>query len=295
MERCRCRRAISAARPRRATPVAAPHLRPKSDRWDFRRPRDRGRLRRREHSAGRDRASDHRTGRHDRGARKHHALHLHWRFGVCSIPTPNSCSGPRLPTGSVGRTGARMLKSPPARYISMRTNARGRGRLSADGWTRDPPAVSETGCDERHRHQAPTKIKLKTERPRLHKVILVNDDFTPREFVVAVLKAEFRMSEDQAYPVMMTAHRRGACVVAVYAETFSRRPRRHGRRTPAAARVIRSPSPRSLRSSRASDPAPAARGRRLATDAAAGGGILASRGARGSMSGTRRQMRGRQR
>jgi ATP-dependent Clp protease adaptor protein ClpS len=35
-------------------------------------------------------------------------------------------------------------------------------------------------------------------------------------FVVLVLKAEFRMSEDQALRVMMTAHRRGACVVAVY-------------------------------------------------------------------------------
>lgn len=57
---------------------------------------------------------------------------------------------------------------------------------------------------------------LKTERPRLHKVILLNDDYTPREFVVTVLKAVFRMSEDQAFRVMMTAHRRGACVVAVY-------------------------------------------------------------------------------
>jgi len=63
-----------------------------------------------------------------------------------------------------------------------------------------------------------TKVKLKTERPRLHKVILVNDDYTPREFVVTVLKAEFRMNEDQAYRVMMTAHRRGACVVAIYAK-----------------------------------------------------------------------------
>jgi len=63
-----------------------------------------------------------------------------------------------------------------------------------------------------------TKIQLKTERPRLHKVILVNDDYTPREFVVTVLKAEFRMTEDQAYRVMMTAHKRGACVVAVYAK-----------------------------------------------------------------------------
>jgi ATP-dependent Clp protease adaptor protein ClpS len=61
-----------------------------------------------------------------------------------------------------------------------------------------------------------TKVELKIERPRLHKVILVNDDFTPREFVVTVLKAEFRMSEDQAHRVMMTAHRRGVCVVAVF-------------------------------------------------------------------------------
>ena len=67
-----------------------------------------------------------------------------------------------------------------------------------------------------------TKVRPKTERPRLHKVILVNDDFTPREFVVTVLKAEFRMSEDQAHRVMITAHRRGVCVVAVYAQGHRR-------------------------------------------------------------------------
>src|SRR5919204_5971326 len=61
-----------------------------------------------------------------------------------------------------------------------------------------------------------TKVKLKTERPRLHKVILLNDDYTPREFVVTVLKAEFRMNEEQAYRVMITAHKRGCCVVAVF-------------------------------------------------------------------------------
>ncbi len=57
---------------------------------------------------------------------------------------------------------------------------------------------------------------LKTERPRLHKVILLNDDYTPREFVVTVLKGVFRMTEDEAMNVMLTAHRRGVCVVAVY-------------------------------------------------------------------------------
>ncbi|MCW3476316.1 ATP-dependent Clp protease adapter ClpS [Rhodovastum sp. RN2-1] len=61
-----------------------------------------------------------------------------------------------------------------------------------------------------------TRIQAKSDHPRLHKVILVNDDYTPREFVVTVLKAEFRMSEDQAQRVMITAHRRGVCVVAVY-------------------------------------------------------------------------------
>ncbi len=61
-----------------------------------------------------------------------------------------------------------------------------------------------------------TRLKPKTERPKLYKVILINDDFTPREFVVSVLKAEFRLTEDQAYRVMITAHRRGVCVVAVF-------------------------------------------------------------------------------
>ncbi|MGB5901657.1 MAG: ATP-dependent Clp protease adapter ClpS [Xanthobacteraceae bacterium] len=61
-----------------------------------------------------------------------------------------------------------------------------------------------------------TKTAPKTERPRLHKVILVNDDYTPRDFVVSVLKAEFHMTEDQAYKVMLTAHQRGVCVVAVF-------------------------------------------------------------------------------
>jgi ATP-dependent Clp protease adaptor protein ClpS len=61
-----------------------------------------------------------------------------------------------------------------------------------------------------------TKVRIKTERPRLHKVILVNDDFTPREFVVTVLKSEFHMTEDQAHKVMITAHKRGVCVVGVF-------------------------------------------------------------------------------
>lgn len=60
------------------------------------------------------------------------------------------------------------------------------------------------------------KPELKVERPKLHKVLLVNDDFTPRAFVVTVLRVHFRMGDDQAQRVMMTAHQRGVCVVAVF-------------------------------------------------------------------------------
>ena len=65
------------------------------------------------------------------------------------------------------------------------------------------------------------QLELKVERPRLHKVMLVNDDFTPREFVVLVLKAEFRMDEGQASRVMMTAHQRGVCIVAVFTQEMA--------------------------------------------------------------------------
>jgi ATP-dependent Clp protease adaptor protein ClpS len=61
-----------------------------------------------------------------------------------------------------------------------------------------------------------TKTATKTQRPPLYKVILLNDDYTPREFVVQVLKAVFRMNEEQAHSVMMTAHQKGSCVIAVY-------------------------------------------------------------------------------
>jgi ATP-dependent Clp protease adaptor protein ClpS len=60
------------------------------------------------------------------------------------------------------------------------------------------------------------QTKPKIKRPRLYKVMLENDDFTPREFVVKVLKSVFRMTDDEAYVVMMAAHQQGNAVVSVY-------------------------------------------------------------------------------
>jgi ATP-dependent Clp protease adaptor protein ClpS len=59
------------------------------------------------------------------------------------------------------------------------------------------------------------KTRPKVERPKLYKVILLNDDYTPREFVVLVLKAVFGLSADVSNRLMMTAHRMGSCVIVV--------------------------------------------------------------------------------
>lgn len=77
--------------------------------------------------------------------------------------------------------------------------------------------MSDTDTSTKNR----TQTTVKPERPRLHKVILLNDDYTPREFVVAVLKAVFRMNAEQALRVMITAHQRGVCVVAVFAKDIA--------------------------------------------------------------------------
>lgn len=65
------------------------------------------------------------------------------------------------------------------------------------------------------------KTATKLQRPRLYKVILINDDYTPREFVILVLRAVFRMSEETGYRVMMTAHKMGTCVVVVCARDIA--------------------------------------------------------------------------
>lgn len=59
------------------------------------------------------------------------------------------------------------------------------------------------------------RTTTKTAKPPLYRVMLLNDYFTPRDFVVVVLEAEFRMNESEAERVMLTAHMKGSCVVAV--------------------------------------------------------------------------------
>jgi len=60
------------------------------------------------------------------------------------------------------------------------------------------------------------KPKAKTQRPSLYKVLLLNDDYTPMEFVVHVLERFFGITNQRAVELMLTVHRRGVAVVGVF-------------------------------------------------------------------------------
>lgn len=56
----------------------------------------------------------------------------------------------------------------------------------------------------------------RTQKPSMYKVILMNDDFTPMEFVVHVLKKYFHKSESEAGRLMLQVHNDGSSVVGIY-------------------------------------------------------------------------------
>ncbi|MEL7104338.1 MAG: ATP-dependent Clp protease adapter ClpS [Pseudomonadota bacterium] len=62
-----------------------------------------------------------------------------------------------------------------------------------------------------------TQTRSKTQRPPLYKVMLLNDDYTPMEFVVHVLERFFGMNPAQAHDLMLTVHQKGLAVVGVFA------------------------------------------------------------------------------
>ncbi len=58
--------------------------------------------------------------------------------------------------------------------------------------------------------------RTRTRRPPLYKVLILNDDYTPMEFVVHVLERFFGMSHAQAFDLMLTVHKKGLAVVGVF-------------------------------------------------------------------------------
>lgn len=61
-----------------------------------------------------------------------------------------------------------------------------------------------------------TKTRAETRKPSLYRVLMLNDDYTPMEFVVHVLRRFFRMGIDDATRVMLHVHQRGVGVCGVF-------------------------------------------------------------------------------
>ena len=60
------------------------------------------------------------------------------------------------------------------------------------------------------------ETRPKTKKPSMYKVLMLNDDFTPMEFVVHVLERFFAMTTEQATEVMLSVHRRGVGLCGVF-------------------------------------------------------------------------------
>ncbi len=58
--------------------------------------------------------------------------------------------------------------------------------------------------------------KTKTQRPPLYKVMLLNDDYTPMEFVVHILERFFGLNHAQSFEIMLAVHKKGLAVVGVF-------------------------------------------------------------------------------
>jgi ATP-dependent Clp protease adaptor protein ClpS len=72
------------------------------------------------------------------------------------------------------------------------------------------------GSEEDGRTGLVTKTRPKTKRPHLYKVLLLNDDYTPMEFVVHVLEKYFNKGREEATRIMLHVHHKGVGMCGVY-------------------------------------------------------------------------------
>lgn len=82
-----------------------------------------------------------------------------------------------------------------------------------------PHAGPDRDDDDRERRGGTgvaTKTRPKTAKPALYKVLLLNDDYTPMEFVVLTLQHFFRMTIEQATQVMLHVHQRGVGICGIF-------------------------------------------------------------------------------
>ena len=82
--------------------------------------------------------------------------------------------------------------------------------------TPDDDGMNDNNNDGQHEHGLVLKTRPKTQKPSMYKVLLLNDDYTPMEFVVHVLESIFKKNRQEATDIMLHVHRRGVGICGVY-------------------------------------------------------------------------------
>lgn len=81
--------------------------------------------------------------------------------------------------------------------------------ISADNTPKNIPEIAPEG-------DAAVQTLPRVETPKMYKVILLNDDYTPMDFVVLILRRFFGKTEEEATKVMLDVHKKGAGVAGVF-------------------------------------------------------------------------------
>jgi ATP-dependent Clp protease adaptor protein ClpS len=93
------------------------------------------------------------------------------------------------------------------------------GRARDDEWVRTGMSDNDKrggGTTEGPNTGVVVKARPKTRKPAMYKVLMLNDDYTPMEFVVHVLERFFQKNREEATRIMLHVHRRGVGVCGVY-------------------------------------------------------------------------------
>jgi ATP-dependent Clp protease adaptor protein ClpS len=107
---------------------------------------------------------------------------------------------------------ADLQAAPPAGGAPRKSRRSHRGRQGSTGMA----GKNGSRGDEEGKTGLVTKTRPKTKKPNLYKVLLLNDDYTPMEFVVHVLERFFNKGREEATRIMLHVHQKGVGICGVY-------------------------------------------------------------------------------
>jgi len=107
---------------------------------------------------------------------------------------------------------APLFPAPGVPYLRRMTNVHRLARNSVPRAASKPPRID----DGDGRTGVATRTRTRTKKPSMYKVLILNDDYTPMEFVVYILQRFFKMDMEEATQVMLHVHQRGVGVCGTY-------------------------------------------------------------------------------